>query len=353
MKFLSFTYPWLEGILKEEIKQRNVKVNEIGPWFVIFSGDEKILVKMNLWLRTANKVYILLNEWKVKSFSDVYNLVFSIDWKKYINWFDFYIKPRIVKSVIASWRSLQSVSHKAIVKKLVNDKTYIPSKNKKLEIRLDLFKDNLKVLLDTSWDPLYKRGYKLQSSKAWLKETLAAWIILLSKCKEEIFCDPFCWSWTILIEKALIDLNIPPWIFRNFIFEEFSWLDKTLLEKEKFKAKLRRKNKNLNFVGYDIDYKMVEIAQNNVKKAWLENFIKIQQADYLSINLKESFITNPPYWGRIKVKNLKKIYDKLFSDLKKVKSWWVITSYKDKKFYDNFKVRVLSNWGKKVFFFWK
>ena len=60
MKFLSFTYPWLEGILKKEIEQRNVKVDEIGPWFVIFSGDERILVKMNLWLRTANKVYVLL-----------------------------------------------------------------------------------------------------------------------------------------------------------------------------------------------------------------------------------------------------------------------------------------------------
>jgi putative N6-adenine-specific DNA methylase len=80
-----------------------------------------------------------------------------------------------------------------------------------------------------------------------------------------------------LIEKALIDLNIAPGSFRNFVLEEFDWIDKNLVEKEKRRASTRRKNKSIKLYGYDIDEKMVNIARQNIENAGLEEYIFVQQ----------------------------------------------------------------------------
>jgi putative N6-adenine-specific DNA methylase len=354
MQFISYTYPGLESILRKELEKRKILVNEIWPGFVIFSWDVSTLIKANLWLRTANKVYILLKSWKVESFDDLFDIVYSIDWKYFLNSkLSFYISVNSIKSKLNHIPSVQSITQKAIIKKLVWDKKYIFQEDK-LEIRIDIFKDDVKILLDTSWDPLYKRWYKIQNSKASLKETLAAGIILLSNCKQSTFYDPFCGSGTIVIEKAMIDLNIAPGLKRNFIFEKFDWIDLNILEKEKWRAQTRQKNKELKFFAYDIDEQMVNITKENIKNAWLEKYVEVCQKNYLDTNISYSMITNPPYGKRIKSEKIEKIYGKLFKDLKNVDCWWVITSYKlSKDWFDIFKVRVLSNWWERVNYFYR
>ncbi len=357
MKFLSYTYPWLESILKKEIENRKIKVEKVEDGQVIFSGDETTMVKSNLWLRTANKVYILLKEEKIEDFDKLFDLVYNIDWGKYI-WkkFNVHIKANSHKSALKSEKTIQSISQKAIYKKLAKWKFYQAETSLNIEIRIDIYKDNVKILLDTSWEPLYKRWYRKDISHANLKETLAAWIILLSNCKQTTCYDVFCGSATLLIEKALIDLNIAPGGFRNFIFEHFDWLDKNIFEKEKWRASTRKKDKKLNFIWYDIDETILQIAKDNVKNAWLENYIKIEKKDFFQVKeLSWCMITNPPYGKRIKVDNIDKMYEKLFHDFQKVDCGWLITGYEWnlKNFYDSMKVRILSNWGEKVKFFWK
>lgn len=356
MKFLSYTYPGLEWILKNELEKRKIKVNEIGPGFVKFVWDETALIKANLWLRTANKVYILLSEKEVFTFDDIFNVVYNIDWKRYLSDdFSFSLKIKLKKSKISSVKATQSIIQKAIIKKLVDGKQYDFSK-KSLEIRVDIFSNKMKVMLDTSWDPLYKRWYKIWNSDASLKETLAAWLCLLLNYSKNKFYDPFCWSWTILIEKALIDLNIAPGSFRKFIFEEFDWIDKKLVEKERWRASTRIKDRKFNFFGFDIDDNVIAIAKENVKSAGLDKMIKIEKKDYLNLKDKlDFFITNPPYGKRINSQVIDKIYKKLFFDLNKADCGWIITWYKDidKKWFDTFKVRTLSNGGQLVKFFYK
>jgi len=356
MKFVSYTYPWLENILKKEIEARKIKVLDSGPWFVKFEWNVSTMVKMNLWLRTANKVYLLLWEEKITDFDKLFDLVYSINWKYYIpKNFKININPHIVKSQLSHIPSIQSIVQKAIIKKLVWNENYSFDEDKNIEIRIDIFKDNLKVLLDTSWEALYKRWYKKDISKAGLKETLTAGILQLINCKDNLFFDPFCGSGTILIEKAMIDLNIAPWLKRNFLFEKFNWVDKNILEKEKWRAGTRRKEKNLLYFWYDIDPSMVEIARENIKNAGLEKYIKIEKKDFLDIDIKWTMLTNPPYNKRIKLENIDQIYNKLFNDLQNVNCGWVITWYEniDKIWFDNFKVRVLSNGWDKVKFFYK
>jgi len=357
MKFLSYTYPWLESILKKEIESRKIKIEKIEDGQVIFSGNETTIVKSNLWLRTANKVYILLKEEKVEDFDKLFELVYDIDWKKYIwNKFNIHIKANSHKSILKSEKTIQSISQKAIYEKLSKWSFYQAQTNLNIEIRIDIYKNNVKILLDTSWEPLYKRWYRKDISYANLKETLAAWIILLSNCKSTTCYDPFCGSGTLLIEKALIDLNIAPWMYRNFIFENFDWIDKNKIEKEKWRAWTRKKEKELKFFWYDIDKNILEIAKDNVKNAWLDKYIKIEKKNFWDIKkISECIITNPPYGKRIKVDNIEKMYEKLLQDFKNIHCGWIITGYEWnlKEFYDNFKVRVLSNGWEKVKFFWK
>ncbi len=354
LKFLSYTYPGLEWILKQEILNKKWQLAEIWPGFVSYFWNESVLVKANLWLRTANKVYIVLDEFTTNNFDELFDKIYEFDWKFWIwNKFKFFVKPHIVKSGFSQvW--IQKIVQKAIIKKLVGSWNYVSTTWTNLEIRVDIFKNNFKILLDTSGDPLYKRGYKVGNSQASIKETLAAGIILLSGCKQDVCYDPFCGSWTLLIEKALIDLNIAPGSFRKFVFEEFDWIDKNLVQKERRRASTRRKDKSIKLYGYDIDERMVNIARQNIENAWLIDYIVVQQWDFLNLKISDCMITNPPYGERIKSKNIEKIYDKLFKDLKNLKCGWIITGYKvDKKFLDNFKVRVLSNGGKRVRFLWR
>ena len=353
MQFVSFTYPGLESILKKEILQRKFDLVKVEDSLVVFEGNESTLIKANLWLRTANKVYLLLKEAKITDFDTLFNEVYKIDWKKYIPWdFQVIVNVKSHKSQLSSTRTIQSIVQKAVYEKISGDKNYHFSENK-IELRIDVFKDNVKILLDTSWEPLYKRGYRVGVSKAWLKETLAAWIILLSNCKQTTCYDPFCGSATLLIEKALIDLNIAPWAFRNFLFEKFNWIDSSLIEKERRRASTRKKEKTLNLIGSDIDEKILQIAQQNVKNAKLEKYIKIIKQDYLQTDINSCLISNPPYDKRIKILD-NNIYNKLLYDLESVYCGWFITSYNvDEEFYKKFKVRILSNGWEKVKFFYK
>lgn len=346
MRFTAFTYPWLESILKKELTNRKIKIEKVEDGLVTFSWDESTMVKSNLWLRTASKVYILLWEYEnITSFNDLFNMVYDINWSYYIpKKYWLVIQADSIKSKLSSTPTIQSITQKAIIKKLVKDKTYNYDEDKKIEIRINIFKDKLKILLNTTWESLYKRWYRKDISQANLKETLASWIILLSDI--DTLYDPFCWSWTLVIEKAMIDLNIAPWLFRNFAFENFSWFDKELLEKEKWRAKTRQKDKKLDLIWTDIDKNVLDIAKENAKNAWVSEHISFKCEDFMSIKIEQNYdiLTNPPYNKRLKIDNINDIYVKLQDILLKNKiKWWIITWYDDFTFLNTFKIRALSN----------
>lgn len=347
MKFLAFTYPWLEWVLKREFKNRKIEITYTADWFVCFEWDSSTMVKTNLWLRTVSKIYIILWELQsVQSFDKLFDLVFSIDRKSYISPdFKISVQANSHKSKLFSEPTIQSVVHKAILKKLIWDKIHNPRRLSSSEIRVEIYKDSLKILLNTSWESLYKRWYKKENSLAGLKETLAAWIIGLSKVWNKLY-DPFCGSWTILIEKALEELNIAPNLKRNFAFENFVFFDSNLLEKERRRASTRRKNKQLYLKWTDIDPRMISIAQENANAAWVWEFIKFQKLDFQQISDKCDFdiLTNPPYNKRIKLDNIDEIYFKLENlFLNNNIKGWIITWYDDFRFDQSRNFRTLSN----------
>jgi len=356
MKFIAFTYPWLESVLKKELENRKIHIEKVEDGLITFSWDQSTMVKTNLWLRTASKVYLVLwNHENITNFDDLFDIVYNIDWKYYIpKNYKIVVQADSVKSKLFSIPTIQAITQKSIIKKLVKDNIYKYDEEKKVEIRINIFKDKLRILLNTTWGSLYKRWYRKDISSANLKETLASWIILLSGIKT--LYDPFCWSWTLLIEKAMIDLNIAPWLFRKFDFESFSWFDSNLLEKEKRRARTRQKDKKLNLIWTDIDENILKIAQVNAKNAWVSEHIKFECKDFMAIKTEQNndILTNPPYNKRMKVDNIDDIYTKLQDMLLKNKiKWWIITWYDDFNFSNIFKIRVLSNGWDMVRFIYK
>ena len=150
MQFVSFTYPGLESVLKKEILQRKFKLVKTEDSLVVFEGDASTLVKANLWLRTANKVYILLKEAEVLDFEKLFYEIYQINWSKYIppN-FRVNINVKTHKSQLSAISSIQSIVQKAIYKKLAPQGDY-KYEDKQIEVRIDIFKNKAKILLDTS-----------------------------------------------------------------------------------------------------------------------------------------------------------------------------------------------------------
>lgn len=365
MKFVLSTIAWVESIAKKEIEKVWWKIEEVIDRLITFSWDESLMIKVNLWSRVWNKLYLLLSEREnVKDFDTMFDEISSINWKKYFKSNNsIHIKSSSIRSDLYSARTIQSLWKKAVVKSLVWDGNIYKEDEKKQSVEiLVLFIDNkMRVLLNTSGDALHKRWYRENSWEAPIKESLAAALILLSNWRfKENFYDFFCGSGTLAIEAIMIAKNIAPWLKRSFAFEKLWLLDREIVKKEREEAKKKEFSWKYNIFASDIDAEMISLAKENAKKAGLENDIVFEVKDFrdaLSQELSWTMVSNPPYWERLKDENLKSIYnniDKIFRVNEKL--WgWIISSYMDfdslvKK--DFYKKRKLYN-GWDMCYFWK
>lgn len=342
---------------------------------------------INLRSRIANKVYLQI--WKlldIKTFDQLFDFVYSLDYSQYFqSWQKISISASSQNSQLTSIPSIQSISQKAIIKKTSHpeqtpshpewNEGYKKEWNDILRLRSEwhsdrewqanfeifiFFQNNTcSVFINTSWISLHNRWYRKQTVEAPIKENVAAWLVLLSwrKFKSD-FYDTFCWSWTICIEAAMIARNIPPWLNRNFAFQNFPNFDSQLFEKIKSNSISKIfKDKKYNIFWSDIDPQAINIAKQNAINAWVDDTIFFSQQDFLSIsNLSWHLLSNPPYGNRLQEFDLSQIYshiDKLFSsqDL----TWWFISSYEWFSWLakNNYNTKSIFNWSEKCTFYTK
>lgn len=340
---LLITCPFgLSSILWKEFKILWYHPQDTFPTWTFVQGDKSTIYDINLRSRIANKVYLQI--WKlldIKTFDQLFDFVNSLDYLQYFQpWQKIAISASSQNSQLSSIPSIQSIWQKAIIKKLDsgcklswqdrNDKSDWGRQNS-LEIFIFLQNNICSVFLNTSWISLHNRWYRKQTVEAPIKENVAAWLILLSwrKFKEKL-CDPFCWSWTILIEAAMIAKNIAPWLHRSFDFQNFPDFDLELFEqiKQDCESKIF-KDRKYEISGSDIDSATIDMAIQNAKNAGVYDTIKFETKDFFSItDMSWHMVSNPPYGKRLQDFDLSKIYthiDKLFSTWNL--TWWIITSY--------------------------
>ncbi len=332
----------LESVLKREITDLGYEIEQVEDGRVTFKGDALAVARANIFLRTAERVMVVVSRFKATTYDELFEGVKALDWEQYIpKDGKFWVKKASsVKSALFSPSDIQSIVKKAIVEKLKikYNVDWFDEDGDEYPIRVFLYKDEVIVALDTSGESLHKRGYRKNTAKAPISETLAAALIMLTPWrKDRILVDPFCGCGTFPIEAALIAANIAPGLEREFTAENWT----NIIDKKCWYEAVNEANDQINMdietdiQGYDIDKEAIEMCRKNAKLAGVEDLIHFQTRDVgdLSHPKKYGFIiTNPPYGERLEDKEqVKVLYEKLGRQYKKLDSWsaFVITSYED------------------------
>ena len=332
----------VESVLKREIQDIGYDIVKVEDGKVTFQGDIAAICRANVFLRTAERVMIQIGRFRAVTYDQLFEGVKALDWEKFIpeNGKFWVKKASTVKSKLFSPSDIQRIVKKAIVEKLKIEyhTDWFSEEGAEYPIRVFFYKDEAIVALDTSGESLHKRGYRKNTAKAPISETLAAALIMLTPWnKERILVDPFCGCGTFPIEAAMIAANIAPGMNREFTSEKWT----NFIDKKYWYQTINEANDLIDdeiqtdIQGYDIDSEMVEFARKNASLAGVDHLIHFQRRplNKLSHSKKYGFIiTNPPYGERLEEKEaLRPLYEEIGQKYKSLDSWsaFIITSYEN------------------------
>lgn len=336
----------LEAVTKREIYDLGYEVTRVEDGRITFEGDAEAICRANVFLRTTERVLLLVGRFHAETFDEFFEGIKALPWEEYIPMDGkFWVtKASSIKSKLFSPSDLQSLAKKAMVERLKKEYkvNWFAEDGAPYPVRIFLLKDEVMVTLDTSGESLHKRGYRLMTSKAPLTETLAAALILLTPWKKDrILVDPFCGSGTFPIEAAMIAANIAPGMNREFTAEKWTnfipkqlWYDTVKEAQEMMNTDI-----SVDIQGYDIDPEVVKAARENAARAGVGHLIHFQQREVAKLHHPKKYgfiITNPPYGERLEdKKDLPQLYAQIGEAYKGLDCWslYMITSYEDAQRY--------------------
>lgn len=332
----------MEKMLATEIKNLGFEIEKTEDGRVTYKTGEDGIAKANMWLRCAERVNLKVAEFEARTFDELYENTKRINWSKYIPYgAQFPVsKASSIKSKLFSTTDVQSIVKKAIVDNL--KKSYLESgrlkeDKEKYPIYVFIHKNKVTLSIDTTGDALHKRGYREKANKAPIRETLAAGIMYLTPWRPgRTLVDPMCGSGTILIEAAMMGLNMAPGLNREFISEKWRTIDKKIWWDTRRDA-FDQMNEDLDFkiYGYDIDPESIEIAKENAEIAGVADYIEFAVADATEFKSDEEYgfiVTNPPYGERLESEeSVKLLYKELGYAFRRLKNWsyYLITSFEE------------------------
>lgn len=327
----------IEALVGKELRGMGYEC-QVENGKVLFTGTEKDIAQANLWLRTADRVKIIVGEFNAYEFDELFEKTKALPWEDYLPMdANFPVAGKSIKSTLYSVSDCQALVKKAIVDRLsevYHRRTRLPETGALYQLEVALLKDKVTLTLDTTGPSLFKRGYRIAKGGAPLKENMAAALISLTNWrKDRPFYDPVCGSGTIPIEAALIGRNIAPGLNRSFSFEEWEWLDQSILKEVRSEAKAAIDHEiELDIVGTDIDAKMIEIAKQNAIEAGVGDsvvFKQMQLADFETEKEYGVILANPPYGERLgEEEEIQALYKQMGKVYRPLKTWskYILTS---------------------------
>ncbi|HEP4900149.1 TPA: class I SAM-dependent RNA methyltransferase [Streptococcus pyogenes] len=330
----------LEAVVGKEVRALGFDC-QVENGKVYFEGDVEAIVKTNLWLRAADRIKIIVGQFPARTFEELFQGVFALDWGNYLPLgAKFPIsKAKCVKSKLHNEPSVQAITKKAVVKKLQKhfhrpEGVPLQEVGSTFNIEVSILKDQATIMIDTTGSSLFKRGYRVQKGGAPIKENMAAAILALSNWfPDKPLVDPTCGSGTFCIEAALIGMNIAPGFNRSFAFEEWSWVDKDMVQQVRDDAEQEANYEiELDISGFDIDGRMIEIAKSNAEEAGLSDVITFKQMrlqDFRTDKVNGVVISNPPYGERLlDDKAVDILYNEMGQTFAPLKTWskFILTS---------------------------
>lgn len=320
LKLLANTPMGLERIVADEIESLGYSTTlENGR--VYFNGDKNAIIKTNLMLRTADRIRIIIGDFKVDTFDDLFEMTKSLEWSKILGEnANFPVTGRSQKSTLYSVPDVQRIVKKAIVEHLkdaYNVPGRLPEDGPRFKVDVNILKDRALITLDTSGDALHKRGYRLAQGDAPIKETLAASMLHIAKYNgSNTLLDPFAGSGTIAIEAAMMAINMAPGLNREFDAEEWPLFESS--EWDDMRMQLDNEvdyDKDVRIIARDIEPRMMEIARLNAEEIGIDTYIDFSVLDVHALDIDEDnvqIVTNPPYGERIgEAKAVEEMYRKI------------------------------------------
>ena len=297
----------LESVTTKELKALGIQTRtENGK--VYFEGDDKTIALTNVWLRSADRIKIVVGQFKALTFDALFEGVKALPWDHYLP-LDaaFPVEGRAVRSQLHSEPDVQAITKKAIVEKMsavYHRTTRLPETGATYPLEVSILKDIATLTLDTTGSSLFKRGYRIAKGEAPLKENFAAALIMLTNWHPDMpFVDPTTGSGTIAIEAALIGHNIAPGLQRQFTFENFGFFAQPVLQTVKDEAMDQTDfDRELDIQASDINGDMIEMAKLNAQQAGLLHSIQFKQLavkDFSTTKENGVIVANPPYGKRL------------------------------------------------------
>ncbi len=314
----------LEALLAAELGPLGAQNMQQVPGGVAFSGDWRLCYAANLWSRLASRVLWRVAEFDYASEEDLYAAARKVDWPGL-----FALERTLRVNVSAQKSPLKSLDFATLrikdavcdrFRDTVGSRPDVDRANPQVRVHAFLDATRCVLYLDTSGEPLFKRGWRAGAGEAPLRENLAAGIVLLSGWKpEEPLLDPMCGGGTLLVEAAAMARGRAPGARRGFGFENLKIFDSILWNKIKHEERTAKTVK-LEIFGSDNDPRVLGDARRNISAAGVDRWVKLEQTDILNRVAPAAagvMIANPPYGERIGSKEeLEIFYPKLGSALK-------------------------------------
>lgn len=329
----------LEALVGKELRDLGIDC-QIENGRACFEGTIETIAKANLWLRTADRIKIVVGEFDALTFDQLFENVKALPWEDLLPLdAEFPVAGKSIKSKLFSTPDCQAITKKAIVNRLreyYHRPASIPlaETGALFKIEVALLKDHVMVTLDTTGPSLFKRGYRLEKGGAPLKENMAAALVMLTNWrKDRPLIDPVCGSGTLCIEAALIGHNIAPGFNRTFACESWDWVDKAVFAKVRSEADdLADYDCELDITGTDINGRMIEIAQANADEIGLGSSITFKQQAVKDFKTEKEYgviIANPPYGERLgEEETVRKLYEEMGEVFRPLDTWskYILTS---------------------------
>ncbi|MDY5730721.1 MAG: class I SAM-dependent RNA methyltransferase [Eubacteriales bacterium] len=333
----------LEGIVAKELERLGIGAKGENGGARFEAGLNEIF-KANVYLRCADRIFIILAEQEVMSFDEIFDTVANIQWHTLLPQdAQILVTAKCVRSQIMSTRDCQSIAKKAIVKQMqaAYNTQVLPETGVSFHVDIAIHSNMMRVSLDTTGDALNKRGYRTWNAEAPIRETLAAAILNIAPWRMRMpLHDPCCGSATFLIEAAFMATRRASGLERSFAMEHWPVVDAVQLENIRNEAKeLFDLDREIQISGSDIDNEVLQLAKKHLQQAKLQGKVKVWNSDLSNLQLDEKFgcfIVNPPYGERLsEQKQCRKLYVELGKLLQRHPTWSmaVITSDTNFEYY--------------------
>ena len=304
-----------EELLKSELTELGAQDVKVAQGGVHYWADDETLYRTLLWSRLSSRILLPIVQAKVFSDLDLYSAVVGV------NWLDYFDEK--VHFFVDFNGTNQEIRHTQFGAMRVKDgivdyferhgraRPNVDKEQPDIRIHAYLNRDDVVLSLDLSGDALHMRGYREDTGKAPLRETLAAAIVLRSGWQKGTpLVDPMCGSGTLLIEAAQMEAQIAPQLYRlHWGFDFWQGHNQAAWEKVKEEAlalaEAEKQRENApHFYGFDLDHRVLQKAKQNAKNAGVAHLMQWQQGDVAAIknpspNVAGTVICNPPYGERL------------------------------------------------------